>query len=178
MATKEITIPDTGNLAILHESADGVSRFRAMSHALEAADDPRCARPIPRFMLDMPWASEDSDVSERILAKLLSADNPLDVEAAGATLSGKNLVGRVITVHDIRVAPSTFESGWGAYLLCDITVGDDMVHDVMTVGAKEAVAKLAYAYFTGQLPITGTMTVITVTGKGNTVLGFVVEQAF
>lgn len=176
MTEQVLPTPKGASLAVARAVKTKPERFKAFSHALQAVDDPRCPRPIPRFMVDMPWSNEDDQAAERIIAKLLSADDPYAAQNAGETLSGKDLVGRRVTVHDIRCSPSQFKGGWGAYLLCDVTVdgGDD--HEIMTMGAKEPVALLSYAWFTGDIPITGTPTVITETAGGNTVLGFIVER--
>jgi hypothetical protein len=174
-------------LAVRHETAlvqamkptTKVERFKAYSHALEAVDDPRCKRPIPRFLLDLPWATDDDDIAERIIAQMLASDDPYNNQDAGATVSGKDLVGEVITVWDMRVLPSDKPGGWGAYLLLDATKGDNEdEHLVVTIGAKQAVALLALAWCQGNLPLTGAVMVVTETGSGNSVLGFVVEQVF
>lgn len=175
--SKDLVVPQDTNLAAAHEAPTFMERHTAFTKALQLVDDDRCNRRIPRFMQGMPWASEDDEIAERIIAKMLAADDPYSIDNAGETLSGKGLIGRKITVHDVRVAPSSKPGGWGAYLICDVTVDSDDAHDVMTVGAKEAAAKLAYAWFMGDLPIAGTMTVVTETGEGNQVLGFVVERA-
>ena len=168
-----------GSLAVAHAQTDRMARFKAMSAELEAVTDERCPRPIPRFMLSLPWTSPDDMVSERIIAQLLSADDPYAATDAGSTVSGKDLVGRKVTIHDLRVQPSDKPGGWGAYLLCDVTVDDDDNNRLaMTIGAKQAVAIIAYAYQAGDFPLVGTPTVVTTTGEGNTVLGFIVEPAF
>lgn len=171
-----VAVPTTANLATIQETPDQMTRFKAYSRALEAVDDPRCPRPIPRFMLDMPWSDENDPVSERIIAAILSEPDPWEAQTGGASASGKDLVGRKVEIHDMRVHPSDKPGGWGAYLLCDAVIGDRAgLHKAVTVGAKQAVALLALAWFQGDLPITGTFTVVTETGKGNTVLGFIRE---
>lgn len=178
MAKNEVAVPQGANLAEAHKGPDQMSRLQAFTNALEPIFDERCERPIPRFMVDMPWSDGDDMIAERIIAKMLASDDPYTITDAGETLSGKALVGRKITVHDLRCKASDKKGGWGAYLLCDITIDDADFHEAMTVGAKEAVAKLAYAWFQGDLPISGTMYLVTETSGGGTVLGFMVEPKF
>lgn len=179
MTTKsDVVVPSTNNLALAHEAGTQVERFRAFSHALEAVDDPRCQHPIPRFMLDMPWAGDDDETQDRIIATMLSRDDPYAEPDERGTLSYRDLIGKRVVIHDIRVAPSKFKGGWGAFLVCDVTVEDSADHEILTVGAREAVSKLSLAYFRGDLPIQGTPTIITETSAGNTVLGFTVERPF
>lgn len=177
MGNSEVAVPEGRSLAAAREGKTQVDRHHAFMEAMQPVKVERCARPVPRFMVDMPWTSPEDLVAERIIAKLLSSEDPYAVTNAGETLSGKALVGRKVTVHDVRVSPSTTKGGWGAYLLCDVTVDDNTeVHEVMTIGAKEPVAILSYAWFMGDLPITGTPTVVTNTDDDKTVLGFVVER--
>lgn len=173
---KEVAVPAGTDMALAHSQATFMERHAAFTDLMKLVEDDRCNRRIPRFMKGMQWVDEDDEIAERIIAKMLAADDPYSVDNAGETLSGQGLIGRKVTVHDVRVSPSSKPGGWGAYLICDVTVDDQDAHDVMTVGAKEAASKLAYAWFMGDLPIAGTMTVVTETGAGNTVLGFVVER--
>lgn len=174
--SNEVAVPEGTSMAVAHSAPTFMDRHAAFTDLMKLVSDDRCARKIPRFMLGMTWVSDDDEIAERIIAKMLAADDPYSVDNAGETLSGQGLVGRKVTVHDVRCAPSSKPGGWGAYLICDVTIDDQDAHDVMTVGAKEAASKLAYAWFMGDLPIAGTMTVVTETGAGNTVLGFVVER--
>lgn len=178
MTSNDVAVPAGANLAVIAETPNQMERFKAYTRALEAVDDPRCPRPIPRFLLDMPWVDDNDPVSERIIAAILAEPDPWAAQMDEASQSGKDLVGRKVTVFDMRVQPSTKPGGWGAYLLCDCVVGDgDGIHKAVTVGAKQAVAMLALAWFSGDLPLTGTFTVVTETAKGNTVLGFIKETA-
>lgn len=165
-------------MVVAHQRPTQAERYQAFTHLLESVDDPRCPRPIPRFMLDIPWATDEDEVSERIIAQLLSADNPYTAMEEGATKSGKDLVGQKVVIHDLRVRPSDKSGGWGAYLILDCTVGERNDHQVVTIGAKQAVSIIAYAHFNGDFPLTGTFTVVTETSNGNTVLGFVREDPF
>lgn len=153
-------------------------RFRAYGPALESVTDPRCDRPIPRFFLELPWADDNDEVSDRIILQMLASDDPYAVQTDTGTTSGKSLIGRRIVAHDLRVRPSGKPGGWGAYLLLDCTIDDDDDnHVIVTIGARQAVATLAYAWQMGDFPVTGTVMVAATTSEGNDVLGFVVERA-
>lgn len=177
MATELETV-GSSNLAEIRSGTDRDIRRQAFGEALKPVDDPRAPRPIPRFMQAMPWGGDNDEVSERIIAAMLASDDPYGVHDGAATVSGKDLLGRLVTVHDVRCNPSDKPGGWGAYLLCDVTIDDSADHEIMTVGAKEIVAKLALAWYCQDLPLTGTIAISSTTASGNTVYGFVVETPF
>jgi hypothetical protein len=146
---------------------------------MQLVDDPRCPRKIPRYLLELPWASDDDPIAERIIAQILAAPDPWKVQADDLSTSGQAQVGKRAVVYDIRVHPSSKPGGWGAYLICDATVApDEDTHTAITVGAKQAVTLLALAWAYGELPIAGTFTVATETDAGNQVLSFVREDGF
>lgn len=178
MAKTDVAQVPTGSLATVDRTATQVERFAAYMHTMEKVAHPACRRPIPRFMVELPWAEDDEEMQERIIAQILASDDPYAAAEDPTTQSGKNLVGQRVVIHDIRCKPSDKPGGWGAYLLCDATIGDSDIHQVVSVGAKQAVATLAYAHVNGDLPITGTFRIITETTEGNTVIGFVREEAF
>lgn len=167
-----------GNLAVAREGATQVERWKAFTRAIEVVDDPRCPRPIPRFMLDMPWVQDPEAIQDSIIVQMLASDDPDEFQLSSGTESGKDLVGRKVTVHNVQAFPSKKPGGWGAYLMLDAEVDGDPVRRPISTGAKQAVARLALAFFTGQLPITGTFTVVgTPSPDGNTPIGFVAERA-
>lgn len=177
MAPKDVAVPSGANLAEIAATPDQITRFKAYSRALEAVDDPRCPRPIPRFLLDMPWSDDDDQVSERIIAAILANPDPWKAAEDGTSTSGKDLVGRRVVVHDMRVHPSDKPGGWGAYLLLDCTLErEPEMHVAVTVGAKQVVALLALAWFSGDLPLAGTFTIVTETASGGTVMSFIRES--
>lgn len=178
MAKTDVAVPSTGGLATVDRSGSQVERFAGYMHTMEKVADPRCRRPIPRFMTELPWSEDDEEIQERIIAQILASDDPYAAAEDPTTQSGKNLVGQRVVIHDIRVKPSDRPGGWGAYLLCDATIGDSDIHQVVSVGAKQAVATLAYAHVNGDLPMAGTFRVVTESGDGKTVIGFVREDAF
>lgn len=178
MSKSEVEAFPERMLVRAHTAPTKMERFRAYSHALEAVDDPRCDRPIPRFLLDLPWADNDDEVSDRIIAQMLAAENPYEVSGESATVSGKDLIGKRVVVQNLRVRPSNKQGGWGAYLVVEATLEDrDDEAVIVTVGAKQVVSLLAYAWCQGDLPLAGTFSVVTETGNGNEVLGFIVESA-
>lgn len=178
MSKTDVAVPVKGGLATVDRTASQVERFAAYMASMEKVAHPDCRRPIPRFMLELPWAEDDEEMQERIIAQILASDDPYAAAEDPTTQSGKNLVGQRVVIHDIRCKPSDKSGGWGAYLLCDATIGDTDIHQVVSVGAKQAVATLAYAHVNGDLPITGTFRIVTETNDGKTVIGFVREESF
>ena len=191
--SEEITVADVGKVPQLAEARGhpetmlsraaqlevGEAKRMAMRVALEPINWPGCPRPIPRFMADLPWMEPEA-VQERIIADLLASGHVYDGGGDSETVAGRELVGQYLEVHDVAAYPSTKEGGWGAYLLVDavIEVDKTKVHRVVTIGAKQAVSVLAYAWACGDLPMAGTIVVEQTTAAGNTIIGFRAEQPF
>lgn len=172
----EVATTPAGGLTTVNRSGTQVERFQGYMKSMEKVEHPLCRRPIPAFMLEMPWAEDDEEIQERIIAQILASDDPYQAAEDPTTRAGKALVGQAVVIHDVRCKPSDKPGGWGAYLLCDATIGDSDIHQIVTVGAKQAVGILAYAWASGDLPIAGTFSLVTETAEGNTVIGFIRER--
>lgn len=167
----------TNPLAIIRDASSHEERLAAVEMAGEMVPHPDCDRPIPTFMSHLPWATQDDEVADRIALQVLAQDPDAD-DVEVSTFSTEDLVGDTITVHDIRVRPSTFEGGWGAYILADITRSTGTGrHMVWATGSKQIITKLAQQWMWGRLPVTGTVTAIVSGRKGRSdVYAFVVQR--
>ena len=176
MSTTDVAVPQPNTLAEARQIPDYKMRLAAIKWLNELVDAPEASRPVPRFMLNLPWADE---ASERIIATVLASDDPYSLATthdAAKVTGGKSLVGQKVTVHDLACVASSEPNGWGAFLLLDCVIGDDdETHQVVSIGAKQAVATLAYAFQVGDFPITGTFFEVARSKEGNQVLGFIVE---
>jgi hypothetical protein len=88
-------------------------------------------------------------------------------------------VGKVITIHDARWSPSAYKAGPGAFYLLDITVGDEIVHKVVSSGATNVMAVVARAHAKGELPRQGRIVeVASKTNPENKIQYFVATDNF
>lgn len=176
MSTNTPAIPAGGSLAAIDRQAPTAERLNAAWDALTLVSDERCAKPIPAFMQHLPWADDDDSVVDSIIAQMLVSDDPDAMQTAGGTTKVETLVGRRVTIWDARVRPSDFDGGWGAYLLCDMTVDDEADHFPAAVGAKQALARIALHMVQAGLPMVGTFVKVAAGKSGhNDPLGFAVE---
>jgi len=164
--------------AVHSTEASPAERAKAQYALMERVEDERFTKPVPRFLTLLPFGGDDDEITDRIASAILVADDADAAQSEQGTTAGKELVGKVVTVWDLRVFDGDKPGGWGAFLLLDVTVGDDEVHKAVNTGAKQAVTRLANAWAKGELPITGTFAEIEGTGKrGNVAITFVAEPA-
>lgn len=167
-------------LVALHQGqTDAATRAKAQAALMERVTDERFAKPVPLFLTHLPYGGDDDEITDRIASAILVAEDPEEAQNQQGTTAGKDLIGKTVTVWDLRVLDGTKPGGWGAFLLLDVTVGDDEVHKVVNTGAKQVVTRLANAWARGELPITGTFSEIETSGTGkNPPIAFVAEPAF
>lgn len=164
---------------LLTSGASPAERAKAQNVLMEKIEDQRFKKPVPRFLTMLPFGGDDDEITDRIASAILVADDADEAQNQQGTTAGKELVGQRVTVWDLRVLDGDKPGGWGAFLLLDVTVGDDEVHKVVNTGAKQVVARLANAWAKDELPITGTFAEIDGTGKrGNAAVTFVAEPTF
>jgi hypothetical protein len=175
----ELAKPDNNVLAALHHSdPDPAERAKAQTLLMERVEDERFSRPVPRFITALPFGGDDDEITDRIAAAILVASDADEAQSQTGTTAGKDLIGKTVTVWDLRVLDGEKPGGWGAYVILDVTVGDDEVHRVVNTGAKQVIARLANAWAQDELPIRGTFAEIDGTGKrGNAAVTFVAEPA-
>lgn len=149
------------------------------AEAMTLVEDDRFERPVPRFLLELPYGGDSDAITDRIASAILVSDDPDEAQSEGGSTAGKDLIGKAATVHDLVVMPANSQKvqqkrGWPAYLLLDVTLGEDPAHLVVNTGAKQAVARLARAWADGHLPISGSFSEI----PGTNAVTFIVEPAF
>ena len=167
-----------GNVLVnlLRADITPAERAKAQAALMERVDDERFSRPVPRFITFLPFGGDDDEITDRIASAILVAEDPDEAQTQQGTTAGRDLIGKTCTVWDLRVLDGEKPGGWGAYLILDVTVGDDEVHRVVNTGAKQVVARLANAWAAGQLPLRGVFAEIDGTGKrGNAAVTFIAE---
>lgn len=173
-------------LAALVTAPTRESRLAAARAALELVEVDWAPRPVPSVFMELPLAADaDDDIGWEIAARVLGSADPYSAEAAGR-LQLSALIGRKVTVHELRVHPLTAadieeepDRRVGAYLDLAVSVdnGDDQV--IASTSSPRVVAPLVHAYAHGKLPLTGTVIQIApARGKRSAALAFVVEQPF
>lgn len=173
------TLPQGSCLQALQSPLTPEQRAQISYALIEKIEDPRFARPVVRFLTELPNIGEDDEVQLRIAAQLFTADDPDKVQGESQTIASKDITGKAVTVYDVKAAASDQEKGPGGYLLCDVTIGDDPDHKVVNCGAPQAMVRLARAYATGELPLKGSFAGVAGTGrKGNPVVTFLAESDF
>lgn len=172
-------VPESSVFGLLRKQLSPEDRAKLQSQAMERVEDERFPRPVPLFLTELPFGGDDDEITDRIAAAVLMADDPDAAQSDQGTVAGKDLVGETIVVWDLRVMAGEKTGGWGAYLLLDVTVGDSQDHVVANTGAKQAVTRLARCWADGELPARGAFTTIPNTGKrGEPALTFMCEPAF
>jgi hypothetical protein len=176
---QEIALPAASVLGMIVTPGETVSRQALAAASMDRVEDERFHRPVPRFLTELPWGGDDDEITDRLAAAVLVAEDPDKAQQESGTIKGASLVGKAITVHDLRVMDGNLEGGWGAYLLLDVTLHGSEDHLVVNTGAKQIVTRLARCWAEGQLPVDGAICELAGTGKqGNKALAFVVEGRF
>src|SRR5215469_2754674 len=147
------------------KGATAAERAKQQSILMERVEDERFGRPVPRFVTFLPFGGDDDEITDRIASAILVAEDPDLAQTQQGTTAGRDLIGKTVTIWDLRVLDGEKPGGWGAYLILDVTVGDDEVHRVVNTGAKQVVARLANAWAAGHLPLRGVFAEIDGTGK-------------
>jgi hypothetical protein len=169
-------LPDGTLLAQLRAADRPETKLTVQRELVALVDDARFPKPVPAFMTELPFIGTDLEIQLRIGSIMFTAEDPDKIQAAEGTLSSKDLVGKTMTVWDVRTAPSDKEGPLGGYLICDATMGDDLDHKAVTAGGPAAMIRLATAWCFGRLPLTGAFAYIPGTGdKGTPAVTFVAE---
>ena len=172
-------LPKGSALEAVRKAKTPADKNKALALAAQYVTSPHFPQPVPAFFLDLPYATDSDAFTDQIALALLVADDPDANTGESGSIGFRDLAGQKVTVWDIRAKAGDMQSGWKAFLLADITVGKDEVHQIANTGAKQVVTRLALAFAQGQLPITGMVTEIAVAGGGrNKPLAFIVETDF
>lgn len=172
-------LPEASVLGLLRQPLSGAERAKLQVAMMERVEDDRFTRPVPRFLTELPYGGDDDEITDRIAASVLVAEDPDLAQSESGTLAGKGLVGQTLIVWDLRVLAGEKPGGWGAYLLLDVTLDGSEEHLVANTGAKQALTRLARAWVDGELPVKGAFAEIPGTGRnGNAAVAFITEPPF
>jgi hypothetical protein len=169
-------LPAGSLLDQLRAATSPESKLAVQRALVELVDDERFPKPVPAFMVGLPFIGTSIEQQLRIGSVMFTAADPDAAQAGADTVSSQDLVGKTVTVWDLKTAPSDKESPLGAYLLLDVTEGDDLNHRAANTGAPAAMIRLATAWVFGRLPLTGAFALIPGTGaRGNPAVTFMAE---
>lgn len=176
MADNLPELPRDSALDATRKAKTPAQKAKALSLAGNYTTSPVFKEPVPAFFLDLPVGDDNDAFTDQIALAVLTSDNPDATAEGGGSVGMRDLIGKRVTVWDLRAKPGGMPSGWKAFLLLDITVGDSEEHQVANTGAKQIVTRLARAYAEGSIPVTGVVTAISTPGSsGNQPLAFVVD---
>lgn len=170
-------VPKGSVLSVVAKAKTPADRQKARNLAGTYLTNENFKEPVPAFFFDLPFGGDNDEISDNIALSNLVAEDPDANALQSGSVAFKDLVGKQVTVWDLRAHAGGMESGWKAYLLLDITIGEDEVHQIANTGAKQIVVRLARAYAEGQIPVTGRVTEVGRPGSsGNKPLAFIVES--
>jgi hypothetical protein len=174
--SKEIVLHQSTVLARIKTAATPEERAVLQAEAMTLVEDDRFPRPLPRFLIELPYGGDSDEITDRIASAILVSEDPDAAQAEGGSMAGKDMIGKKATVHDLVVLPTNPEKvkgkgGWPCYLLLDVSLDDDPARYVVNTGAKQAVTRLARAWADNQLPVSGVFTEI----PGTNAVTFMVE---
>jgi hypothetical protein len=176
---QEVAEPASLVLAEIVDPTGAISRQGLATFAMERIKVDHFSKEVPRFLTELPFGGDDDEITDAIAARILTAADPDQAQANTGTIAGKELVGKGLTVYDLRVNEGDLEGGWGVYLMLDCTIDDSEDHVMVNTGSKDIVVRLARAWAEGALPISGAICEKPGTGKrGNAALAFIVEPPF
>ena len=129
-------------------------RVAASRKALEMVTLPDLSKPVPMFMVDLPWAQDREAAQEEILARIIAADS-LEAGLADENLVKLDeVVGHNIVIHSVVARPGTVDEGWGAYCSLDVTIDGKEDHKVVNTSSKEVCVVVWRAFVERRLPLT------------------------
>lgn len=97
----------------------------------------------------------EDDPTPRMMAAILNADDPSDINRIFESRAIKAAAGRTARFDALRKAPSDFaDTGPAFYLVADVTWKDTGEQDVLTISSQMSMLELLVAQQKGWLPLT------------------------
>lgn len=113
---------------------------------------PSVVEMFTRLMTDIPM-SEPDEALGRIVAQILAAESPEELEEPWNGEGMRNLSGRLLRITDVRRLPSEFLSGPGWYLGCTAVLVETGESKFVTTGSISILAQIGRAVQAGWLPM-------------------------
>lgn len=110
---------------------------------MELVDRKDCIKPIPKFLVELPWGDDENAAVEDIALQILYAESVEEVLSRRDSVEMEQLVGVPITVHSFKLNPSKLKDGIGAFAVIDFTYQGNAKHQVTSTSALGVLAQLA-----------------------------------
>jgi hypothetical protein len=99
---------------------------------------------------NIPWA--DTDPTERMTEFILTQPPEKWEELWAGLPSVRDLAGKQITIHALRIRESDFEGPLGVYLIADVTFHPSGEKGLLSCSSQMSIAQLVVLHKTGKLP--------------------------
>lgn len=161
----------------LQQAKTDVERYEAGQYAMQLLEVPGLERPIPRFMLDMPWDRDNDDTVEAILLNLATSADIEEATGERKLRKPEDVIGKAVVLLDVKMRRSDVQDAkWGAYAVLSLSV-DGQPPEVMTSGHAQVLVTLWRCWCEGRFPVAGVFKLLGTPTKGrNQPVGFQVES--
>lgn len=155
MSNEVQSLADHSAWAAVQRAAGPVERYEAGLYAVELVDMAGCRQPVPRLMLDLPWADDDEQTVEQILVGLIVADDIEQVTNREGLRKLKDICDLPVTVFDVRARPGDVDDAkWGAYVSLAVSV-DGGTQEAISSGHAQVITTLWRCWCEGRFPVSG-----------------------
>lgn len=120
--------------------------------AIALVDHPGCPRPIPTFLVDLPWAASDDEAIAEIIEQILRAETADQVIDRKGTIKFEDLLGQTIWIDRFSMRPTDLDEGVGAYALIHFHVPGGDLDEITSTSALGVLAQLAKLHHFQALP--------------------------
>jgi hypothetical protein len=100
----------------------------------------------------IPWA--DTDPTERMTKYILNEPPEKWEELWAGLPSIRDMAGKRVVIHALRIRESDFEGPLGVYLICDVTFLPSGEKGLMSISSQMSIVQLVRLYQLGKLPAT------------------------
>lgn len=152
MPSNTVAVPAGSAIELLRGASTPEETAAAGRAVMELVQLPDVARPVPRFLGDLPWSTNPEQVVDQIILNLLTAADIEKASEGSAPLKYGDLLDTWVVLRDLRVHESAVEDAeWAAYYSLAVE-RDNGEHLLVNVGAKQVLAVLWRVYVDGLIP--------------------------
>lgn len=160
MSGKSVVVPVGSAVELLRGASSLDERMAAGRAIMELVELPQAKVPVPRFLGDLPWQTDNGDVVDQIILNLMVSEDIERASEGSTPLKASDVLNQWLVIHDLRVNNSDVEdSVWRAYYSIDVELEDGR-RLVLNTGARQVMATLWRVYVDGMLPCWGKFTEI------------------
>lgn len=127
---------------------------------------PGADRPIPAFLTSLPWAADDDEAINDIIAGILGAPTIDAALTRPSTVPFEDFMGTTFQIVDFKMRGSDLEEGIGAYAIMAVVRATDHAEMTTTTSALGVLAQLARIHAEDGFPIWVTLQEVEQNKKG------------